>query len=46
MKIVFWGKGDRGEACLRALVNKFEVLKIILEPNLEDRNNNLIKIIT
>ena len=44
MKIVFWGKGDRGAACLRALVNNFEVLKIILEPNLEDRNNNLIKI--
>jgi len=44
MKIVFWGKGDRGASCLKALVSQFEVLSIVTEPNLEDRNKDIIKI--
>jgi len=44
MKIVFWGKGERGATCLKALVSKFEILCIVTEPNLGERNNDIIKI--
>ncbi len=44
MKIVFWGKGTRGAICLKALVNKFDILGIVIEPNHIERNNEIIKI--
>ena len=44
MKIIFWGKGSRGESSLKALVNMFDVLSIVIEPNHKERNNEIIEI--